>query len=84
MPVLSWHCIGDATVFVEGNGTLRQRMLAAINRERQVQTSVDSAERSQWGDEHYLPLIEALLNWVEESHAETSGPRGMPPATSGA
>jgi len=66
VPVLSAHGIGDATVFVEGNDTLRQRMVAAGNGQRLVQTFVDSAEHSYWGDAHYPPLFDALLNWVEK------------------
>ncbi len=65
MPVLSAHGTGDATVFVEGNDTLRQRMQAAGNGARLVQTFIDSSEHSYWGDAYYPPLFEALLNWVE-------------------
>ena len=61
-PVLSAHGIGDATVFVENNDTLRLRMVAAGNGERLVQTFVDSGEHSYWGDAHYPPLFEALLS----------------------
>ena len=71
VPVLSGHGIGDATVFVEGQDTLRQRMVAAGNGERLVQTFVDSAEHSYWGDAHYPPLFEALLNWVEKGNKPT-------------
>ena len=71
MPVISGHGIGDATVFVEGNDTLRQRMVAAGNGERLVQAFVDSAEHSYWGDAYYPPLFEALLNWVEKGHKPT-------------
>ncbi len=66
VPVVSAHGIGDATVFVEGDDTLRQRMAAAGNGERLVQTFVDSREHSYWGDAHYPPLFEGLLNWVEK------------------
>ena len=66
MPVLSAHGIGDATVFVEGNHTLRQRMQAAGNGGWLVQTFVDSSEHSYWGDALYPPLFEALLRWVEK------------------
>ena len=66
MPVLSTHGIGDSTVFVEGSDTLRQRMVAAGNGERLVQTFVDSSEHSYLGDATYPPLFEALLNWVEK------------------
>ena len=66
VPVLSAHGIADATVFVEGSDTLRQRMLAAGNGHRLVQTFVDSSEHSYWGDAHYPPLFEALLNWVDK------------------
>ena len=71
VPVLSAHGIGDATVFVEGNDTLRQRMAAAGNGERLVQTFVDSSEHSYWGDAFYPPLFEALLNWVEKGQKPT-------------
>ncbi len=43
VPVLTAHGIGDATVFVEGSDTLRQRMQAAGNGDRLVQTFVDSS-----------------------------------------
>lgn len=66
VPVLSAHGTGDATVFVEGSDTLRQRMVAAGNGYRLVQTFVDSSEHSYWGDAHYPPLFEALLNWVDK------------------
>ena len=46
MHVVSAHGIGDATVFVEGSDTLRQRMAAAGNGQRLVQNFVDSAEHS--------------------------------------
>lgn len=65
-PVLSAHGINDATVFVEGNDTLRQRMVAAGNGAKLVQTFVDSKEHSYWGDAMYPPLFEAMLNWVEK------------------
>lgn len=66
VPVLTAHGIGDATVFVEGGDTLRQRMAAAGNGDRLVQTYVDSSEHSYWGDAMYPPLFEALLNWVDK------------------
>lgn len=71
VPVLSAHGIGDATVFVEGTDTLRQRMVAAGNGARLVQTYVDSSEHSYWGDAMYPPLFEALLNWVEKGQKPT-------------
>lgn len=71
VPVISGHGIGDSTVFVEGNDTLRQRMVTAGNGARLVQTFVDSAEHSDWGDAHYPPLFEALLNWVERGQKPT-------------
>jgi pimeloyl-ACP methyl ester carboxylesterase len=71
VPVLSAHGIGDSTVFVEGNDTLRQRMVAAGNGARLVQTFVDSSEHSYWGDAYYPPLFEALLNWVEKGQKPT-------------
>ena len=64
--MVSTHGIGDATVFVEGSDTLRRRMVAAGNGQRLVQNFVDSAEHSYWGDAHYPPLFNALLNWVEK------------------
>jgi len=71
VPVLSGHGIDDSTVFVEGNDTLRRRMVAAGNGERLVQTFVDSSEHSYWGDAQYPPLFEALLNWVEKGQKPT-------------
>jgi pimeloyl-ACP methyl ester carboxylesterase len=71
VPVLTAHGIGDATVFVEGNDTLRQRMAAAGNGDRLVQTFVDSSEHSYWGDAYYPPLFEALLNWVDKGQKPT-------------
>lgn len=65
VPVLNAHGVGDATVFVEGTDTLRQRMAAAGRGERLVQVFVDSSEHSYWGDAHYPPLFEALLAWVD-------------------
>ncbi len=62
VPVVSAHGIRDATVFVEGSDTLRQRMAAAGNGQRLVQNFVDSAEHSYWGDAYYPPLFNALLN----------------------
>jgi len=66
MPVLAAHGINDSTVFVEGSDTLRQRMQAAGNGARLVQTFVDSNQHSYWGDAMYPPLFEALLNWVDK------------------
>lgn len=71
VPVISAHGIGDATVFVESQDTLRQRMQAAGNGARLVQAFVDSAEHSYWGDAMYPPLFEALLNWVEKGQKPT-------------
>jgi hypothetical protein len=71
VPVLTAHGIGDATVFVEGSDTLRQRMLAAGNGARLVQTFVDSSDHSYWGDAMYPPLFDALLNWVEKGEKPT-------------
>jgi hypothetical protein len=70
--VISAHGINDATVFVEGSDTLRQRMEAAGNGERLVQNFVDSAEHSYWGDAYYPPLFNALLNWVEKGQKPTA------------
>jgi pimeloyl-ACP methyl ester carboxylesterase len=66
VPVLTTHGIRDATVFVEGHDTLRQRMAASGNGDRLVQTYVDSAEHSYLGDAIYPPLFEALLAWVNQ------------------
>jgi hypothetical protein len=71
MPVLSAHGIGDATVFVEGNDTLRQRMQAAGNSSRLVQIFVDSSEHSYWGDAYYPPLFDELLKWAEKGERPT-------------
>ena len=71
VPVLTGHGIDDATVFVEGHDTLRQRMEGAGNGGRLVQTFVDSSEHSYWGDAYYPPLFEALLNWVEKGQKPT-------------
>jgi pimeloyl-ACP methyl ester carboxylesterase len=65
-PVLTAHGIADATVFVEGSDTLRQRMVAAGRGDRLVQTFVDSSQHSYWGDAMYPPLFEALLTWVDQ------------------
>jgi pimeloyl-ACP methyl ester carboxylesterase len=65
VPVVSAHGIGDSTVFVEGQDTLRKLMQAAGNSARLVQTYVDSSEHSYWGDAFYPPLFEALLRWIE-------------------
>ncbi|MEN9774591.1 MAG: hypothetical protein RL322_1661 [Pseudomonadota bacterium] len=65
VPVISAHAIEDATVFVEGQDTLRQRMQASGNGARLVQAFVDSKEHSYWGDAMYPPLFDALLAWVE-------------------
>ncbi len=71
MPVLSTQGIGDSTVFVESQDTLRQRMVAAGNGDRLVQTFVQSSEHSYLGDATYPPLFEALLNWVEKGQKPT-------------
>ncbi|MFN0162705.1 MAG: hypothetical protein ACKVQQ_15850 [Burkholderiales bacterium] len=71
VPVLSGHGINDATVFVEGQDTLRQRMAAAGTADRLVQVYVDSSEHSYWGDAYYPPLFEALLHWVEKGQKPT-------------
>lgn len=65
VPVISAHGIGDSTVFVEGQDTLRKRMVAAGHGSRLVQAFVNSSEHSYWGDAMYPPLFEALLRWVE-------------------
>jgi pimeloyl-ACP methyl ester carboxylesterase len=66
VPVISAHAINDATVFVEGQDVLRQKMKAAGKDHLLVQTYVDSREHSYWGDAHYPPLFNALLQWVEK------------------
>jgi pimeloyl-ACP methyl ester carboxylesterase len=66
VPVVSAHGIYDSTVFVEGQDTLRQRMVAAGRGDNLVQTFVDSTEHSYWGDAMYPPLFDALLAWVEK------------------
>jgi pimeloyl-ACP methyl ester carboxylesterase len=71
VPVLSAHGIRDSTVFVEGSDTLRLRMEASGNDARLVQTYVDSAEHSYWGDAMYPPLFEALLAWVNQGTKPT-------------
>jgi hypothetical protein len=70
-PVISAHGISDATVFVEGQDTLRSRMVAAGRGDRLVQAYVDSSDHSYWGDAHYPPLFEALLNWIEQDRKPT-------------
>ena len=67
VPVVTAHGIADSTVFVEGSDTLRMRMAAAGNGAKLVQTYVDSREHSYWGDAHYPPLFEALLNWIDKN-----------------
>ena len=71
VPVISAHGINDATVFVQGQDTLRQRMTTAGNGGRLVQAFVDSKEHSYWGDAHYPVLFEALLGWVEKGQKPT-------------
>ena len=66
VPVISAHAINDSTVFVEGQDVLRQKMKAAGKDHLLVQTYVDSREHSYWGDAHYPPLFNALLQWVEK------------------
>lgn len=75
VPVLTAHGIHDSTVFVEGSDTLRQRMEAAGNGARLVQTFVDSREHSYLGDAIYPPLFEALLRWVDKGEKPT--PQGI-------
>lgn len=71
VPVLTAHGIGDATVFVEGSDTLRERMVKAGTVQNLTQTFVQSSEHSYWGDAHYPPLFEALLQWVEKGEKPT-------------
>ncbi len=75
VPVLSAHGINDPTVFVESQDHLRSRMVAAGTAAGLVQSYVDSAEHSYWGDEMYPPLFEALLAWVEKGAKPT--PQGI-------
>jgi pimeloyl-ACP methyl ester carboxylesterase len=71
VPVISAHGIGDSTVFVEGQDTLGQRMVAAGNGSRLVQVYVHSSDHSYWGDAMYPPLFEALLRWVQAGEKPT-------------
>lgn len=71
MPVISAHGIHDATVFVEGQDTLRQRMHNAGRGDRLVQAFVDSNQHSYWGDALYPPLFNALLAWMEKGEKPT-------------
>jgi pimeloyl-ACP methyl ester carboxylesterase len=71
VPVLTAHGIGDATVFVEGSETLRERMVKAGTVQNLVQTFVQSSEHSYWGDAQYPPLFEALIRWIEKSEKPT-------------
>lgn len=71
VPVISVHGIGDSTVFVEGQDTLRQRMVTAGAQARLVQAYVDSREHSYWGDAMYPPLFEALLRWIDSGEKPT-------------
>lgn len=71
VPVISAHGVGDTTVFVEGQDTLRQRMVAAGRGENLVQAFVNSSEHSYWGDAMYPPLFDALLRWVEAGEKPT-------------
>ena len=75
VPVISSHAINDSTVFVEGQAALRQKMVAAGTADRLVQTYVDSSEHSYWGDAHYPPLFNALLDWVVKGQKPT--PEGI-------
>ena len=72
VPVISSHAINDSTVFVEGQAALRQKMVAAGTAHRLVQTYVDSSEHSYWGDAHYPPLFNALLDWVVKGQKPTA------------
>jgi pimeloyl-ACP methyl ester carboxylesterase len=71
VPVISGHGIGDSTVMVEGQSVLRQKMTASGKADLLVQVFVDSSEHSYWGDAHYPPLFDALLNWVEKGQKPT-------------
>lgn len=71
MPVLTAHGIGDGTVFVEGNDTLKRRMNSAGNGAWLVQTFVDSSDHAYLGDATYPPLFEALVAWMENGQKPT-------------
>lgn len=71
MPVLTVHGIGDATVFVEGNDTLKRRMNAAGNGAWLVQTFIDSSDHAYLGHATYPPLFEALVAWVDKGEKPT-------------
>ncbi|MEY3771205.1 MAG: hypothetical protein RJA08_851, partial [Pseudomonadota bacterium] len=60
-----------ATVMVEGQSVLRQKMTASGKADQLVQVFVNSSEHSYWGDAHYPPLFDALLNWVEKGQKPT-------------
>jgi pimeloyl-ACP methyl ester carboxylesterase len=75
VPVISAHGIHDATVFVEGQDTLRQRMHSAGRGEQLVQAFVDSNQHSYWGDAMYPPLFNALLDWMDKGVKPT--PQGI-------
>lgn len=66
VPVISSHAINDSTVFVEGQDLLKKKMIAAGTGHLLVQTFVDSREHSYWGDAHYPPLFNAIIQWVEK------------------
>jgi pimeloyl-ACP methyl ester carboxylesterase len=72
VPVISAHGIHDATVFVEGQDTLRQRMHDAGRGDRLVQAFVDSDQHSYWGDVMYPPLFNALLSWMDKGEKPTT------------
>jgi hypothetical protein len=46
-------------------------MTASGKADQLVQVFVNSSEHSYWGDAHYPPLFEALLNWVEKGQKPT-------------
>jgi hypothetical protein len=71
VPVVTTHGIHDSTVFVEGSDTLRQRMVAAGNSQRLVQTFVESSEHSYLGEAIYPPLLQALITWVDTGRQPT-------------
>lgn len=75
VPVISAHGINDATVFVEGQDTLRQRMQSAGRGNWLMQAFVDSNQHSYWGDALYPPLFSALLTWMEKGEKPT--PQGI-------
>lgn len=72
VPVLTVHGIGDPTVFVEVEDTLRQIMEQAGSAQRLVQTFTDDNTHSYLSDPVYPTLLAALGTWAR------GGPRPTP------